>query len=570
MPGRIFLVLLISLIGIVSVAYFTRSVCFHANNKYILTAMSSRRDLSGNVMPTIASSSISIESILDKFKEDKLEKTIDQSTIVVIRQQLLIWYRVNGRKLPWRGNFQFEDNFQYDFPNPYGTWVSEIMLQQTQVATVIPYWIKWMKVYPTVVALSQATPDEVNKLWAGLGYYRRAQMLLKGSLTVVNKYDGMLPQTVTELKEIEGIGPYTAGAIASIAFNQVSPIVDGNIIRIVSRLLALKCVVGSREMDKLCWQIASDLVDPDNPGDFNQALMDLGATVCRPVSPVCDKCPISSFCLAKKIVDNSSSSDGFRNASKKRTNESSGVTEIEECGLPLSLSFFPRKAVKKASPEFNIVVKVFYTSLKNDSNFKVSSSQQNERNINETYRLLLVKRKAIGLLANQWEFPNQEVIESSVDNSENDVNISFLKFLAEFGIFWQQNTTLPSQLTAYQSIMKSFADGNEIPDININSLKSPIVHVFSHQKHIMSVDVHHVQLENKTINYDLIEDRKFREYRWMTASELAEVGITTGCKKVLKYFQDFMKQKIKNNDVFKFNKDNSILPKQKIKKSKYK
>jgi A/G-specific adenine glycosylase len=267
--------------------------------------MSSRRDFSGS---TITSSSISIESILDKFKEDKLEKTIDQSTIVVIRQQLLIWYRVNGRKLPWRGNFQFEDNFQYDFPNPYGTWVSEIMLQQTQVATVIPYWIKWMKVYPTVVALSQATPDEVNKLWAGLGYYRRAQMLLKGSQTVVNKYDGMLPQTVTELKEIEGIGPYTAGAIASIAFNQVSPIVDGNIIRIVSRLLALKCVVGSREMDKLCWQIASDLVDPDNPGDFNQALMDLGATVCRPVFPVCDKCPISSFCLAKKIVDNSSCS----------------------------------------------------------------------------------------------------------------------------------------------------------------------------------------------------------------------------------------------------------------------
>jgi adenine-specific DNA glycosylase len=217
--------------------------------------------------------------------------------------------------------------------------------------------------------------------------------------------------------------------------------------------------------------------------------------------------------------------------------------------------------VKKASPEFNILVKVFYTSLKNDSNFEVSSHQQNERIINEIYRLLLVKRKATGLLANQWEFPNQEVIESSVDNSENDVNISFLKFLAEFGIFWQQSTNLPSQLTAYQSIMKSFADGNEIPDINI---KSPIVHVFSHQKHIMSVDVHHVQLENKTINYDLIEDRKFREYRWMTESELTEVGITTGCKKVFKYFQDFMKQKIKNNDGCKFNKDNSILPKKSL------
>ncbi|CAE7352372.1 MUTYH [Symbiodinium microadriaticum] len=178
------------------------------------------------------------------------------------------------------------------------------MLQQTRVEAVIAYWYKWMERFPTISHLAKASPDEVNSYWAGLGYYRRAQNLLKGAQVVMSKYNGQIPETVAELLTIPGVGPYTAGAIASVAYGHVECVVDGNVIRVLSRLRALQ--VEGRELEKSCWRLSAVLVDPKDPGNFNQALMEFGAMMCKPVNPICleiDKiCPLSSICMARRLT----------------------------------------------------------------------------------------------------------------------------------------------------------------------------------------------------------------------------------------------------------------------------
>ena len=217
-----------------------------------------------------------IEDIASNYANNRQDFTEEKDAILYKRYSLLKWYREHRRKLPWRG-----DDVSFK-TSSYGTWVSEIMLQQTRVETVVDYWKRWMTVYPTIQALAAATPDEVNKLWAGLGYYRRAQSLLKGAKALVEDGKGELPQEKAKLLQISGIGPYTAGAILSIAFNQVEPLVDGNVIRVLSRLYSIGDLqltgVSNGAMEKLCWSIAGDLVDLESPGDFNQGLMELGAT----------------------------------------------------------------------------------------------------------------------------------------------------------------------------------------------------------------------------------------------------------------------------------------------------
>ena len=166
----------------------------------------------------------------------------------------------------------------------YGTWVSEIMLQQTRVETVVPYYVKWMERWPTPAALAAATPDEVNAAWAGLGYYRRARLLHQGAQMVAGlPHNGEMPRTVEALGKIPGIGPYTAGAIASIAFGVPVPLVDGNVLRVLSRLKAVAATPATPSFKTaLAWELAGQLVDPARPGDLNQALMELGATLCTP------------------------------------------------------------------------------------------------------------------------------------------------------------------------------------------------------------------------------------------------------------------------------------------------
>ncbi|MCB9799932.1 MAG: A/G-specific adenine glycosylase [Candidatus Omnitrophica bacterium] len=206
-----------------------------------------------------------------------------------VQQKLLAWYDVYARDLPWRHT-----------KDPYKIWVSEIMLQQTQVDTVVPYYQKWIKAFPTVRALANAPLEEILRHWAGLGYYRRARMLHKAAGELISSHQSQLPPDVERLMQIPGIGRYTAGAISSIAFNRPSPLVDGNVIRILSRIFEIRDDVMLADTIKTLWQLAELLVDPKRPGDFNQAMMELGATVCTPDLPQCLTCPLQKECSAYK------------------------------------------------------------------------------------------------------------------------------------------------------------------------------------------------------------------------------------------------------------------------------
>ncbi len=205
---------------------------------------------------------------------------------------LLRWYDQHARVLPWRG-----------IHNAYHTWVSETMLQQTRVETVLAYFDRFIQRFPTVEALAAAPEDEVLKLWEGLGYYRRARNLHKGAQQVVAEHGGVIPRDVKELLKISGIGEYTAGAIASIAYDQAVPAVDGNVIRVVSRVKGIRENVGIPSVKRRIAQEAAALVPQSRPGDFNQAMMDLGATICVPGTPSCERCPVAALCDAYREGD---------------------------------------------------------------------------------------------------------------------------------------------------------------------------------------------------------------------------------------------------------------------------
>jgi A/G-specific adenine glycosylase len=202
---------------------------------------------------------------------------------------LLSWWDAGHAEYPWRRN-----------PDPYAIWIAEVMLQQTQITTVLPYYERWMAQFPTVAVLAAASLDEVLKLWSGLGYYSRARNLHAGAQLIMVEYGGQLPETEIELQTLPGIGPYTAGAIASIAFHRPVPVVDGNIIRVLSRLMDLDEDVTRTATKKKIWAVAANLVPVDRPGAYNQALMELGQTICRPVRPWCHECPVVALCLAKQ------------------------------------------------------------------------------------------------------------------------------------------------------------------------------------------------------------------------------------------------------------------------------
>ena len=204
-----------------------------------------------------------------------------------IARTLLNWYDRNARTLPWRG-----------IQDPYRTWVSETMLQQTRVDTVIPYYERFLARFPTLQALAAAEENEVLKLWEGLGYYSRARNLLAGARQVVSERGGVLPCDPASLQTIRGIGPYTARAIASIAFGVPVPAVDGNVIRVLSRLDGIRANPLQSSVRSGLERRAAELVPAERPGDYNQAVMDLGATVCVPGTPDCDRCPLQAFCDA--------------------------------------------------------------------------------------------------------------------------------------------------------------------------------------------------------------------------------------------------------------------------------
>jgi A/G-specific adenine glycosylase len=255
------------------------------------------------------------------------------------RQALLAWFRANARDLPWRRT-----------KDPYAIWVSEIMLQQTQVAAVTDYYNRFMKRFPTVESLARAREDTVLKLWEGLGYYSRGRNLHKAAKLIVRDYAGHLPDTVDELLKIPGIGRYTAGAIASIAFDKPAPILDGNVTRVLCRVYGIDADPKSPPAQKQLWDLAQQLVCTSHPGAFNEAMMELGAMVCTPRSPKCDVCPLNKLCLA---------------------NHSGRQNEL------------PAKSAKARLPHYTIVAGLVFKADK----------------------ILIDKRKSEGLLGGLWEFP---------------------------------------------------------------------------------------------------------------------------------------------------------------------
>jgi A/G-specific adenine glycosylase len=204
-----------------------------------------------------------------------------------LRASLLAWYDRQKRDLPWRRT-----------RDPYAIWLSEVMLQQTQVATVIPYWERFLQRFPTVEALAAAPLPDVLAGWRGLGYYSRARNLHRAAQEIVSRFGGRLPSTAAELLSLPGFGRYTAGAVASIAFGEPAPLVDGNVARVLSRIFEVEGAPGDRAREARLWELATALVPGERPGDFNQALMEHGATVCRPENPLCLLCPVREECLA--------------------------------------------------------------------------------------------------------------------------------------------------------------------------------------------------------------------------------------------------------------------------------
>ena len=214
-------------------------------------------------------------------------RKLSSSSLTKLSRSLLRWYSLHKRDLPWRHT-----------RDPYKIWVSEIMLQQTQVATVIPYYERWLKVFPTLSSLARAPLSRALELWAGLGYYRRVRMFHEAASYLQREFHGKVPGSSEALRKLPGIGRYTAGAIASIAWGEKTPVLDGNVIRILTRIFALAQSVDRPATLEKLWSLAALLLPGKNPGDLNQALMELGATVCFPSDPQCARCPVGKSCAA--------------------------------------------------------------------------------------------------------------------------------------------------------------------------------------------------------------------------------------------------------------------------------
>jgi A/G-specific adenine glycosylase len=261
----------------------------------------------------------------------------------LFRKALMDWYRVNQRDLPWRR-----------FSDPYLIWVSEVMLQQTQVKTVVPYYDAFLKRFPSLKRLARADLQDVLKAWEGMGYYARARNLHKAAGIVLNQHRGIVPQSWPDFHELPGVGDYIAAAVLSIAFGAPYPVVDGNVKRVLSRLFVIEEPVNRPPSKKIFQRSATELLSVKNPGTFNQAVMELGALVCKPRNPLCPECPVQTWCRAYQ------------------------TNRIAE---------FPRRLKKQTTPQYRIAVGVVF---KND-------------------RVLITRRKPDGLLGGLWEFPGGKI-----------------------------------------------------------------------------------------------------------------------------------------------------------------
>ena len=256
---------------------------------------------------------------------------------------ILNWYARQGRKLPWRGSL-----------NPYTIWVSEIMLQQTRVEAVIPYFKRWMERFPSIADLAAASEQEVLSVWEGLGYYSRARNLHQAARIVMDEFGGRLPRDLKALGCLPGIGRYTVGAIASMAYGQDAATLDANLRRVFARVFNLALPADNTAGEDILWELAENHLPKGQAGDYNQALMDLGATICVSKKPRCLLCPLNKMCLANQL----------------------GLQEQR-----------PVLRIKPEIPHFNVTAAV----------------------IQKNGKVLLAKRPSKGLLGGMWEFPGGKV-----------------------------------------------------------------------------------------------------------------------------------------------------------------
>ncbi|XP_071172388.1 adenine DNA glycosylase-like isoform X2 [Mytilus edulis] len=416
------------------------------------------------------------------------------------RELLLKWYSENKRDLPWRRQISNPDVNQ----RAYAVWVSEVMLQQTQVATVISYYNKWMQKWPTLQDLSKATLEEVNEAWSGLGYYSRGRRLHEGAQKVVSEMKGEMPKTADELlKLLPGVGKYTAGAIASIAYGQATGIVDGNVIRVLCRMRKMGGDSTSQPVQEKLWQHANSLVDPDKAGDFNQGMMELGATVCTPKTPSCNTCPVRSLCLANKEVE-FNKQEKTKELTKDRSKPTISDIEccIDSCLLciqssevwdsSLGVQNYPRKGKKKAAREEQTKVCIVCKKNKSEALY------------------CIVQRPEKGLLAGLWEFPSLKI--------DGDC----------------------SEEVSPQQLLKDSC-GLHVDTVTSTCHVGEVVHLFSHIHQTYIIDSITVEEDDRdTVVTDLPSTKPLR---WVTEEELQESAVSTAMKKVFKAFTDKMNSK---------------------------
>ncbi|XP_026160854.1 adenine DNA glycosylase [Mastacembelus armatus] len=426
--------------------------------------------------------------------------TFPDSADVLLRSQLLRWYDKEKRELPWRTLAMTEADLNI---RTYAVWVSEIMLQQTQVATVKDYYLRWMKRWPTVKALAAATLEEVNQMWAGLGYYSRGKRLHEGAQKVVTELKGQMPQTVDSLlKQLPGVGRYTAAAIGSIALGQVTGAVDGNVIRVLCRLRAIGADSTSPAVTEALWGLANMLVDPERPGDFNQAMMELGARVCTPKGPLCSQCPVQSHCHSYHRVQ-AKQEQISRKLLGKPNRKLSALPDIEDCRNSgtchlcpsepwddeLGVQNFPRKPAKKPPRVEQTLTCVV-----------VRPGEEGE----EEY--LLKQRPHKGLLAGLWEFPS---LLLEAENSEVKQKRALCAEL---------NGILGTCLT--ESVFQYVGE---------------VVHIFSH--------IHQTYVVYSMILKDGGTETQTEDTQWLTRSSLQEAAVSTGVKKIVKLYDSVASQK---------------------------
>ncbi|KIK70180.1 hypothetical protein GYMLUDRAFT_34666 [Collybiopsis luxurians FD-317 M1] len=435
----------------------------------------------------------------------------------LIRQALLKWYASarTSRGMPWRKPFDPNLDLDGQAQRAYEVWVSEIMLQQTQVVTVIPYYNAWMNRFPTIRHLANSSLDEVNALWKGLGYYSRASRLRAGAQKVVKEYRGRLPRSSSEMEaNIPGIGRYSAGAICSIAYGEHVPALDGNVHRLLSRFLTLYAPPKSKTTVDILHAAATAIVgrkadeNKEHPGDINEALIELGSTVCRPSNPNCSDCPLSTWCGAYN------EENGSKLFSIPDIEETCALCQPKPKGKS-GVTIYPLKIErKKARMEMDIVSVVEWRS---------SGDRQ----------ILLIKRPDKGLLAGLYEFvsePNVPVSTSAADalNLAHKQLLNILKdSVAPLEVIKpRQKEHDPSKSSKYRiCCIESVGD---------------VLHTFSHIK--KTYRVQWVVIEGGLIpptfkqqpELQALDKEEDRSAFWTPATEVVRANISTGVEKIWK------------------------------------